>query len=97
MILFFHAHSFQEHGDFGAGVGVPLGPHALMMQHQLVNQHLLVNADASGTSLVSNSEVPHKNDSKSHKRNELEKENTRGDGHTDAEGNMGIVEKEEVD
>lgn len=73
VILFFHAHSFQEHGDFGAGVGIPHGPHALMMQHQLLNQDIFVNADASGTSLVSNGEVPHKNDSKSNKRNEVEK------------------------
>jgi hypothetical protein len=48
VILFFHAHSFQEHGDFGAGVGVPHGPHAMMMEHKLMNPTTPMNADASG-------------------------------------------------
>jgi hypothetical protein len=35
VLLFFHAHSFEtEHGDFGAGIGLPHGPHALMQQQQ---------------------------------------------------------------
>lgn len=46
VILFFHAHSFQEHGDFGAGVGVPHGPHAMMTHKQPMN--VVINADISG-------------------------------------------------
>jgi hypothetical protein len=39
VLLFFHAHGFEtEHGDFGAGIGIPHGPHALMQQQQqLIN------------------------------------------------------------
>lgn len=46
VILFFHAHSFDEHGDFGAGVGVPHGPHAMMMQQKLVKP-VTVNGNAA--------------------------------------------------
>jgi hypothetical protein len=46
VILFFHAHSFDEHGDFGAGVGLPHGPHA-MMQQKLVNQVTSINGNAA--------------------------------------------------
>jgi hypothetical protein len=36
ILLFVHAHSFETlHGDFGAGVSVPHGPHALMQQQQV--------------------------------------------------------------
>jgi hypothetical protein len=36
ILIFFHAHNFESvHGDFGAGVSVPHGPHALMQQHPL--------------------------------------------------------------
>lgn len=35
LLLFMHAHSFETiHGDFGAGIGVPHSPHALMQQPQ---------------------------------------------------------------
>ena len=36
VLLFFHAHSFETtHADFGAGAGVPHGPHALMAAQAL--------------------------------------------------------------
>lgn len=48
VLLFFHAHNFEvEHGDFGAGIGMPHGPHALMQQRQPVILPAGVNADAS--------------------------------------------------
>mmetsp|Transcript_56471 Transcript_56471/g.137049 ORF Transcript_56471/g.137049 Transcript_56471/m.137049 type:complete len:919 (-) Transcript_56471:2895-5651(-) len=48
VLLFFHAHNFEvEHGDFGAGVGLPHGPHALMQQKQPVLLSNSVNGDAS--------------------------------------------------
>mmetsp|Transcript_56472 Transcript_56472/g.137061 ORF Transcript_56472/g.137061 Transcript_56472/m.137061 type:complete len:866 (-) Transcript_56472:2888-5485(-) len=48
VLLFFHAHNFEvEHGDFGAGVGLPHGPHALMQQKQPVLLSNGVNGDAS--------------------------------------------------
>jgi hypothetical protein len=46
VILFFHAHSFEEHGDFGAGVGVPHGPHAMMTQKRVISAVEMINADA---------------------------------------------------
>ena len=48
VLLFFHAHNFEvEHGDFGAGVGLPHGPHALMQQKQPVILSNSINGDAS--------------------------------------------------
>jgi Golgin subfamily A member 5 len=38
-LFFFYAHGFETvHGDFGAGHGVPHGPHALMEQHPALQQ-----------------------------------------------------------
>ncbi|KAG7349339.1 golgin subfamily A member 5 [Nitzschia inconspicua] len=85
IILFFHAHSFQEHGDFGAGVGAPHGPHALMMDHNVVKPVLVKVADASGEILPEN--LPHINEAMEAERKEgdttvakLEKESS-GENH----------------
>ena len=37
VLLFFHAHSFDTipHGDYGAGIGAPHGPHVMMQQQNI--------------------------------------------------------------
>jgi hypothetical protein len=48
VLLFFHAHGFETgHGCFGAGVGMPHGPHALMQQQQ----HLTNPADVGSVEI----------------------------------------------
>jgi Cu/Ag efflux protein CusF len=48
VVFFFHAHSFHENVDFGSGVSVSLGPHALLMQHQPLNPSIGASLNASG-------------------------------------------------
>ncbi|KAG7374488.1 hypothetical protein IV203_013583 [Nitzschia inconspicua] len=57
-----------EHGDFGAGVGAPHGPHALMMDHNVVKPVLVKDADASGEILPEN--LPHINEAMEAERKE---------------------------
>ena len=46
-LIFVHAHGYETvHGDFGAGQGVPHGPHALMMHSPEVASSHLEQADA---------------------------------------------------
>ena len=48
ILIFFHAHNFESvHGDFGAGVSVSHGPHALMQQHPLSDPKLIAAKRAS--------------------------------------------------
>ena len=47
-LIFVHAHGYETvHGDFGAGQGVPHGPHALMMHNPQV-QPAVVAASGGG-------------------------------------------------
>jgi hypothetical protein len=76
VILFFHAHSFQEHGDFGASVGVSHGPHALLTQHQQLNPSSGSNGEMSGGLPTPKGVVTQKLDSTSN-----EEAGGEGDGH----------------
>jgi hypothetical protein len=87
VILFFHAHSFQEHGDFGASVGVSHGPYALLMQHQQLNPSSGSNGDVSGALSTPKGVVTQKLDSKSN-------EGARGEGDGHERGKAGSEEKE---
>jgi hypothetical protein len=94
VILFFHAHSFQENADFGVGIGGSHGPHALMMQQHPLTASFASNGDASGVLLTPNGGVTQELESIEVKRGDRSMQTNGAEGHGHVVVEVGPEEKE---